>query len=242
MRLPSTPAPGRSLACAVSLIAAITGAQALACTAFVAPAYASAVHSHPPTRVARSAATLQLGSRGAAVWRMQQELERLGYLPAGSADGVFGERTWQAVVAFQGWSGIERDGVAGAHTRAALSSAHRPTPWSTAEGMEVHIPQQVLLLVRGGRVWRAVHVSTGRPGWPTPVGHFDVIERDVQSWSAPFDVWMPLAQYFFPGFAIHEFSEVPDYPASHGCVRVPEVEARVVWDFGRVGMRVWTSP
>jgi lipoprotein-anchoring transpeptidase ErfK/SrfK len=62
------------------------------------------------------------------------------------------------------------------------------------------------------------------------------------SWSNLFHVWMPLAQYFYPGFAIHEYPEVPDYPASHGCVRVPEVEAPTVWSFGRVGMRVWTSP
>jgi len=61
------------------------------------------------------------------------------------------------------------------------------------------------------------------------------------SWSVLFEVWMPLAQYFYPGFAIHEFPEVPDYPASHGCVRVPEVEAPIVWSFGRVGMRVWTG-
>lgn len=201
-----------------------------------------ALASPSPATAARRVATLQLGARGAAVRELQAQLERLSYLPAGSVDGVFGERTWHAVVAFQGWSGIERDGVVGPVTRGALAHARRPVPWSREEGMEVHIPQQVLLLVRGGRVWRAIHVSTGRPGWPTPEGHFEVIERDVMSWSRPFEVWMPLAQYFYPGFAIHEFPEVPDYPISHGCVRVPEVEALTVWDFGRIGMRVWTSP
>jgi len=221
------------------VLPAVVAMLVCAAAAF-APAAALASRTAPTS--VRAAATLRLGSRGAAVRALQAELERLSYLPAGSVDGVFGERTWHAVVAFQGWSGIERDGVVGPHTRAALAHAQRPVPWSTAEGMEVHIPQQVLLLVRGGRVQRAIHVSTGRPGWPTPVGHFQVIERDTRSWSAPFEVWMPLAQYFYPGFAIHEFPEVPAYPASHGCVRVPEVEATTVWDFGRVGMRVWTSP
>lgn len=208
--------------------------------AAVGPA-AAAASVRPPVAM-RSASLLQLGSRGAAVRALQSGLVRLTYLPAGAVDGTFGIQTWHAVVAFQGWSGLERDGVAGPRTRAALAHARRPTPWSTAEGFEIHIAQQVLLLVRGGRVQRAIHVSTGRPGWPTPVGHFQVFERDTMSWSNLFHVWMPLAQYFYPGFAIHEYPEVPAYPASHGCVRVPEVEAPAVWSFGRVGMRVWTSP
>jgi len=62
------------------------------------------------------------------------------------------------------------------------------------------------------------------------------------SWSVPFRVWMPLAQYFDDGYAMHEFSDVPAYPASHGCIRVSSEEAQTVWQFGRVGMRLWTSP
>ncbi len=239
MRPSRTSTPGqRSIRVLHAAVGVVVSALALSVSAMAPVALAS------PARVSatRSAPALQLGSRGAAVRALQDELQRLTYLPAGVADGRFGIRTWHAVVAFQGWSGLVRDGVVGPRTRAALARAHRPTPWSSAEGMEVHIAQQVLLLVRKGRVQRAIHVSTGRPGWPTPVGHFRVLERDTLSWSAPFHTWMPLAQYFYPGFAIHEYPEVPDYPASHGCVRVPEAEAATVWGFGRVGMRVWTTP
>lgn len=73
------------------------------------------------------------------------------YLPAQGVDGVFGMRTWHAVVALQGWSRVARDGIVGPRTRAALRHAHRPKPWSKTTGFEVHIAQQVLLLVRGGR-------------------------------------------------------------------------------------------
>jgi lipoprotein-anchoring transpeptidase ErfK/SrfK len=66
--------------------------------------------------------------------------------------------------------------------------------------------------------------------------------RDVMSWSRRFQVWMPLAQYFDDGYAMHEFSDVPAYPASHGCVRVPAEEAQAVWQFSRNGMRLWTAP
>ena len=184
---------------------------------------------------------LQLGSHGADVRSLQQALARLTYLPESAVDGVFGTRTWHAVVALQGWSGIDRDGTVGPRTRTALAHASRPTPWSTASGFEVHIPQQVLLLVADGRVQRAIHISSGREGRPTPLGHFAIRERDTMSWSRPFHVWMPLAQYFYGGYALHELSDVPAFAASHGCVRVPADEAQIVWQFGQIGMRVWTS-
>jgi len=185
---------------------------------------------------------LTLSSHGAAVRALQSVLARFTYLPGSAVDGVFGIRTWHAVVAVQGWSALSRDGIVGPLTRRALAHARTPKPWSTATGIEVHIPQQVLLLVSHGRVQRAIHVSTGMPGWPTPVGHFTIQARDPMSWSVRFQARMPLAQYFTDGYALHEFRDVPDYPASHGCVRIPAVEAPTVWRFGAVGMRVWTSP
>lgn len=189
---------------------------------------------------ARSAASmLRLGSRGAAVRELQASLARLTYLPYSGVDGLFGMQTWHAVVAFQGWSGLSRDGIVGPRTRSALSHARAPMPWSRATGFEIHIRQQVLLLVRDRRVQRSIHVSTGAGG-STPLGHFHVYRRELMSWSVPFHVWMPQAQYFFEGYAMHEFTSVPTYPASHGCVRVPAVEARAVWQFGAIGLRVWT--
>jgi lipoprotein-anchoring transpeptidase ErfK/SrfK len=61
------------------------------------------------------------------------------------------------------------------------------------------------------------------------------------SWSVPFQTWMPYAQYFLGGYAMHEYPSVPAYPASHGCVRLPAEEAPAAWRFGRVGMRVWVA-
>jgi lipoprotein-anchoring transpeptidase ErfK/SrfK len=106
--------------------------------------------------------------------------------------------------------------------------------------MEIHIAEQVLLLVRHGRVQRAIHISSGAGG-RTPVGRFRIYRREVMSWSVPFRVWMPFAQYFSGGYAIHEFSSVPAYPASHGCVRVPQSESLTVWRFGSTGMRLWSG-
>ncbi len=182
---------------------------------------------------------LRLGSRGADVRRLQERLITLRYLPWGSASGVFDERTWHAVVAFQGWQRLGRDGVVAARTWAALGRAHAPTPWGgMRRGLEVDVPRQVLLLVENGRVRRAIHVSTAAPGRFTPHGRFAVYRKETLSWSIPFRAWMPYANYFHGGFAIHGFASVPPYPASHGCIRVPMADATVVYGFAGYGTPV----
>ena len=207
--------------------------------ATVAPAATPASPRPAGTASDSSQPLLRLGASGPVVRALQRNLARLGYLPSTGVDGRFGMQTWQAVVALQGWSRLPRDGVVGPRTARALARGTRPVPWSTARGMEIHIEQQVLLLVGGGRVQRAIHVSTGANG-ATPLGHFRIYRRDTMSWSIPFHVWMPLAQYFNGGYALHEFASVPAYPASHGCVRVPVSDAQAVWEFGSLGLRVWT--
>ena len=59
------------------------------------------------------------GSKGEDVRLVQQKLIRYGYLD-GSADGVFGKATYDAVVWFQRKNGLTADGVVGASTLAAL--------------------------------------------------------------------------------------------------------------------------
>ncbi len=193
-----------------------------------------AVRVSPPP-----APVLRLGSRGASVHRLQERLVSLRYLPWGAATGVFDERTWHAVVAFQGWERLGRDGVVAAATWHALASARTPVaPGDVRRALIVDTSRQVLLLVADGRVQRVIHVSTAAPGHWTPRGSFRVYRKEVLSWSIPFKTWMPYANYFTGGFALHGFASVPSYPASHGCVRIPMVEAPGVYAFAAYGTPV----
>jgi lipoprotein-anchoring transpeptidase ErfK/SrfK len=143
-------------------------------------------------------------------------------------------------VAFQGWEGLQRDGIVGPKTTPALPRARAPRPWGgLRRGLEIDLRRQVLLVVSGGATLRAVHVCSGRSGYATPAGRFSVYRRERLAWSAPYQVWMPYALYFHGGQAIHGFSYVPAQPASHGCVRMPLVEAQFVWLFARPGTPVW---
>jgi lipoprotein-anchoring transpeptidase ErfK/SrfK len=187
----------------------------------------------------RAPAPLQFGSRGALVRTLQQTLVRLKYLAAGAPRGTFDETTWHAVVAFQGWQGFARDGMVTKAIWRALGRARPPRPWGGMKsGLQVDTARQVLLLVDRGQVVRAIHVSTGAGG-ATPLGRFAVYRKEVMSWSVPFQTWMPYASYFYGGFALHAYSSVPAYPASHGCIRVPPIEAPGVYAFAAYGRPVW---
>jgi lipoprotein-anchoring transpeptidase ErfK/SrfK len=190
----------------------------------------------PPALAAR---VLRFGATGSDVTRLQRRLAALRYLTPTAVNGSFGWSTWHAVVAFQGWERRRRAGEVGRHTWRALRRAEPPRPWSRTTGIEVHLEAQVLLLVGKRSVVRAIHVSTGRRN-ATPRGHFRVYRRERRSWSKQFHIWMPYAQYFRDGYALHASSAVPARPASHGCVRLPKRDAIDAWRFGRFGMRLWT--
>ncbi|MDD7366130.1 MAG: peptidoglycan-binding protein, partial [Clostridiales bacterium] len=75
-------------------------------------------------RAVSNAGTLRKGSRGDAVKALQQKLIALGYL-SGSADGLFGDSTAKAVMAFQAAQSLTADGVAGSATISALNKAYQ---------------------------------------------------------------------------------------------------------------------
>jgi lipoprotein-anchoring transpeptidase ErfK/SrfK len=170
---------------------------------------------------------------------VQTRLAALGYLPRPAVTGRWDYRTQQAVMAFQAWSGIGRDGVVGPETIAALETRQAPIP-QVARGrrIEVYRSRGVALLIENGRVRRAIHVSTGARGFETPMGSFRVFRKERNSWSVPYRVWLPYASYFRGGIAFHAYASVPAHPASHGCVRVPHPEAPYVYAFATLGTTV----
>ena len=72
--------------------------------------------SKAPSGSSSSGATLELGSEGSEVKKLQKRLIDLGYL-SGTADGKFGEMTETALKAFQEANGLEADGKAGTKTQ-----------------------------------------------------------------------------------------------------------------------------
>ena len=171
----------------------------------------------------------------------QTILADAGWLDPQEVTGVVDYATSQALTAFEAWRGLTRDGTLTTESFAQVLRATRPQPTVTDPGRHIEIFRSlgVLLLVENGSVVRAVHTSTGAPGRDTPSGTFSVYRKEQLSWSVPFKVWMPWASYFHGGIAMHSYSYVPAYPASHGCVRLPAPEAQRIYDFALQGTPVY---
>ncbi|MEU1837767.1 L,D-transpeptidase family protein [Micromonospora chersina] len=190
------------------------------------------------TLAAASQPTLRQGSRGAAVSALQTRLTALRY-DVGGVDGIFGPSTHHAVVAFQKVNGLDRDGIVGPLTWAALGRPVVPKPKYTHSGysVEANLTRQVLYLAKGGSVVRILDASSGKASTPTPTGNWTV-QRRIDGWrqSDLGLLWRP--NYFYRGYAIHGATSVPTYPASHGCVRVPVPAMNRLWTTIRVGTPV----
>ncbi len=176
---------------------------------------------------------------------VQQALVRLRYLPASAVNGRWDYRTQQAVMAFQSWEGLARDGIVGKQTVGRLATAAIPRPADAGRSgrrVEIHRSRGVVLLIQDGSVRRAIHTSTGKGGnsttLGTPPGRFKIYRKEKRSWSYPYQVWLPWAAYWNAGWAMHGYDDVPAFPASHGCARLPMPEAQIVYDFVRIGTPV----
>ncbi len=78
----------------------------------------------------------------------------------------------------------------------------------------------------GTVVWK---ISSGRPGYQTPTGHFSVMRLDADHYSDEYDqAPMPWAMFFSPrGLAIHgSYERGLGRPRSHGCVRLSVANAQ----------------
>jgi L,D-transpeptidase catalytic domain/Putative peptidoglycan binding domain/PKD domain len=175
---------------------------------------------------------LSLGSRGPSVLSLEQRLHELHYALS-AVDGYFGYDTLEAVYAFQKVNGLPRTGVADGLVWRRLQTATVPKARYGGDRIEVDKTRQVLFVVRHGEVSLVVAVSTGATG-NTPLGRFHVYSK-VPGYNAKL---MYFSSFFIGGFAIHGYSSVPPYPASHGCVRVPIWVAVRLYEVASYGTEV----
>ena len=131
--------------------------------------------------------------------------------------------------------------------------ARKPSKKETIKDTAVH-PQMLLIInvsiarqrVRiydANGLFAEGPVSTGMPGHSTPMGVFSVIQKDRYHHSNIYSgAPMPYMQRItWGGVALHA-GVLPGYPASHGCIRMPESFAVKMWGWTKMGARVIVSP
>jgi lipoprotein-anchoring transpeptidase ErfK/SrfK len=142
-----------------------------------------------------------------------------------------------------------------------------PAVWAQEADIEIDLDlatQKATLYQDGDPVY-SCPISSGRQSHPTPVGDFEVIEKDpnhkstlygkildgrghVVKSSADIATAVPKGCHFeqapmkwflrFDGAAGMHAGILPGYPASHGCVRMPAEKAKLFYDIAQLGTPV----
>jgi hypothetical protein len=198
-------------------------------------------------------------SSGSETARVQQRLLDLGFWLSG-ADGSYGLTTDQAVMAFQKYLQLPATGEVDETTATYLSDMReRARGWADAGTLvEVDKTRQLLFVVVDGKVLWVFNTSTGNgeeytepdkntPGEVvdgvalTPDGLHSFYREKPEGWWEGDLGQLYRPKYFVGGVAVHGSNSVPNYPASHGCVRVTVPAMDFIWDSGvmPMGMPVW---
>jgi lipoprotein-anchoring transpeptidase ErfK/SrfK len=142
-------------------------------------------------------------------------------------------------------------------------------PFARAQEADIEIDldlaAQKATLYQDGEPIYSSAISSGRQGHPTPVGDFEVIEKDpnhkstlygkildgrghVVKSSADIATPVPKGCHFeqapmkwflrFDGAAGMHAGILPGYAASHGCVRMPAEKAKLFYDIAQLGTPV----
>jgi lipoprotein-anchoring transpeptidase ErfK/SrfK len=115
-------------------------------------------------------------------------------------------------------------------------------------GVLINLTQQTAYLFENGRVTLISPIASGKDGWGTPTGRFQIIKKDLNHVSGDFGLVVdnydrivnpdatprsrvpagcrympaPMPDYMqFGRYLGMHAGYLPGYPASHGCVRMP---------------------
>jgi hypothetical protein len=102
--------------------------------------------------------------------------------------------------------------------------------------MIVSLPEQLLHVYRNGVEIGVSTCSTGKPGHRTPTGVFTILEKQRKHVSSIYKgAQMPnMERLTWGGIALHA-GNLPGYPASHGCVRLPMKFSALLFEVTHLG-------
>ena len=105
--------------------------------------------------------------------------------------------------------------------------------------LTIDLTAQRVMVYRDGALIAASAISTGTMGRETPTGVFTILEKKVMHRSTTYDdAPMPYMQRLTSkGIAIHA-GDLPGYPASHGCIRLPNEFAKQLYGVTQIGTPV----
>jgi lipoprotein-anchoring transpeptidase ErfK/SrfK len=160
--------------------------------------------------------SLNRGECSDVVGAFKSHLAKMGYVSGGGK--CFTARLGREVLAYRKVNNLDRTKKAGAGILKAVfadKGGYQVKYPDAGEHAEVSLDKQVLVLIKDGKPFAIYPVSTGKPSTPTITGHYSFYRQEPGYNSEG----MYYSFYWHNGYAVLGYAEVPNYAASHGCVR-----------------------
>jgi len=172
---------------------------------------------------------LHEGQCSKVVLGFKKAMRKMGYIA--NSGRCFGGKTGRGVLAYRKVNGMTRSTRAGKGLVKRVfggKGEYEVLHPGAGEHLEAPLSKQVLVFAKGDEPFAVYPVSSGKSSTPTVTGHFTFIRQEPGYNSHG----MYYSFYFYGGYAVHGYESVPDYPASHGCIRTfiadqPEIYNRI---------------
>jgi hypothetical protein len=173
--------------------------------------------------------SLHQGQCDDVVVGFKKAMRKLGYI---TNDGrCFGGKTARGVLAYRkvnGMAGTYRAGKGLVKRVFSGRGGYDVKHPGAGKHVEAPLGKQVLVFAEDDEAVAIYPISSGKSSTPTVTGHFEFIRTEPGYNSHG----MYYSWYFYGGYAVHGYESVPDYPASHGCLRTfiadqPEIYERI---------------
>lgn len=182
---------------------------------------------------------------GSDVREIQSQLKKIGYYK-GSVNGVYDEKTFDAVRAFQKSEGLEADGIFGAKTLLKMAqiyekpAARLPSEKPPGEvSIIIYALERKLVVMCDGKLYKSFPVAVGSFDTPTPIGLFKITQKAI--WGEGFGSrWMRLSVPWGI-YGIHGTNKpwsIGNFE-SHGCIRMYNQHVEQVYDWVKIGTKVY---
>jgi hypothetical protein len=175
--------------------------------------------------------SLHQGQCGDVVVGFKKAMRKMGYIA--NSGSCFGGKTGRGVLAYRKVNDMARSMRAGAGlVKKAFSGkgGYEVRHPGAGDHLEAPLSKQVLVFAKGDEPYAIYPISSGKSSTPTVTGHYEMIRTEPGYNSHG----MYYSWYFYGGYAVHGYESVPDYPASHGCLRTfiadqPEIYERIFY-------------
>lgn len=180
---------------------------------------------------------LSKGQCGRVVAGFRKALNRLALVPAKGR--CFNGKMERAVLAYRKLNDMTRNARASKSVVRRIfngKGGYRVRKPGLGNHLEAPLSKQVMVFAKGNKPYAIFPIASGAPATPTILGTYSFYWKDPGYNS----IGMYYSSYFIRGYATHGYKSVPNYPASHGCLRTFIADQPRIYNITQIGMKVYT--